>query len=175
MGAVQAVPASDAAYLKLAIQDWLVGAFTQTDTESYLVNTYASRYGTTALQNVLLQLNADSNLQILNAPAGATDLSQLQIDWRDYLRWRLNLEEDLKRQGNQEIFFTLYDTRDPQIQNLAISRFQQAPTDSVRNIMSVQLDSDAQGAPLLRSLVQVGEAQEIIEFRLADGVWKRIN
>jgi len=175
IGTVQAVETSDAAYLKQAVEDWLIGTFTQTDRQSYLINSYTTRYGVGALQNVLTTLGAGGTLQVLNAPAGVSSLAELEIDWRDYLQWRLATEDRLRLRGDEAGHISLYDTRDPQIASLASSRFIQQVGEVEHNVISVQLDTDPNGAPVLRSVDQIGESQTVIEFRLVDGLWKRIN
>lgn len=178
-GNVEASPVRDAAYLRGAVQDWLVGQFTQLDMESYLVSSYVSRYGHEALGNALRDVSPDSDLRVLNAPAGVNELNELAVDWRDYLTWRINLEAELHAARDQANFIALYDTRTEASADLAFARFNAAMPQEQREVIAVQADVAADGTPELRAVLRVGEGdgvrEEIVQFHLIDGLWKRIN
>lgn len=178
-GSVQPVPYTDAAYLTQAVKHWLAGQFTQVDTQSYLVQTYAERYGSAAVGRTLQSLTPDAPLSILNAPAGVAGLDTLEVDWRDYLTWRLNTEAELHAAQNQAGFVAMYDTREQAVADLAFSRFAQPVSTVPREVMAVQPERQPDSTLILKATVRVGEAenvsQETARFRLADGVWRRIN
>ncbi|MEL6272294.1 MAG: hypothetical protein AAFR22_20995 [Chloroflexota bacterium] len=174
-GALQPSPITEADYLKQAAEAWLVGEFTSFDTGSYLFRSFAARYGEAAPGSVIGALDVNASLQTLANVAGVASPAQLEVDWRDYLLWRLELEDELRKQGNEGTFVSQYDTRDPQITTLAFNRFQQPITDMTYEVASVQLDSGVDGLPLLRALVRTSETEQTVGYRLVDGTWKRIN
>ncbi|MEM6527846.1 MAG: hypothetical protein AAF653_06100 [Chloroflexota bacterium] len=174
-GAVQPIPATEAAFARDALEAWLIGGFTSIDTRSYFMSSYVTRYGEEALGSAVQSLDTSASLQNFASAAGVASIAQLEVDWRDYLMWRLNLEEELRRQGNEALFVSLYDTRDPLVTDLAFSRFQQPVLDVTYDVASVQLDTGVDGLPILRALARGGEAEQIVEYRLVDSTWKRIN
>ncbi len=179
MGNVQPLPTSENEFVNDAISDWLVGQFVQIDTQSYLMSTYATRYGNDAMRQVIAALSPDANVDVLLVPAGVANLSQLEVDWRDYLTWRLNMERRFQTEGDQVSFTNQYDTNDPAIVDLAAQRFALAPTDERRLVAGVQANVDANGAPILQATVRYinGDQfrEEAVIYRLVNGQWKRIN
>jgi hypothetical protein len=179
MGNVQPRPASEAEYLKNAVNDWFVGQFVQVDTQSYLMSTYAARYGNDAMRQMIVGLSPGATLSMMLGPVGVANLSQLEVDWRDYLTWRLNLERRLQIEGDQVGFTNQYDTNDPAIVGLAGQRFATPPTDDQRIVMGVQANIDANGAPILQAMVRYINGDQTREesaiYRLVNGEWKRIN
>lgn len=179
MGNVQPRPTSEAEYLKDAISNWFVAQFVQLDTQSYLMSTYVTRYGNDAMGQVITGLSPEATLDRLLVPAGVANLSQLEVDWRDYLSWRLNLERQLQTEGDQVSFTNQYDTNDPAIVNLATQRFATPATDEQRIVSGVQANVDANGAPILQAAVRYINGDQTREegaiYRLVNGQWKRIN
>jgi hypothetical protein len=178
-GSIQPTYPADAVFVRGAVQTWLVGRYTDLDTASHLISSYANYYGPQAVGQVLQGMSPGSDIRVLLAPAGADALNNLAVDWRDYLTWRLNLENELHQQRNQVAFVALYDTRLGDVANIAFSRFEQARDYQRYEVTQVQPVIQPDGTPALQTIVQVGEAdntrQEEILFRLSDGVWKRAN
>lgn len=167
----------DARYLYRAVQDWLVGRYTNLDTGSTLVRSYADRYGDTAVGQVAAQMTPGADIRALLAPAGVSALNELAVDWRGYLTWQLALEAELHQQRNEAAFVALYDTLDPLVVNLAFQRFNTPAVTGPQAVVAVQAEVNAAGVPVLAATVQVGEGdaarQEVVRYRLSDGVWKR--
>ena len=170
---------SDALYVREAVKSWLTGQFAQTGTGSYLIDSYVARYGQESLQTAISNLQPDANLTLLAAAAGVASVDSLEVDWRDYLTWRLNAEADLNTQRDQAGFNALYDFADPVAANIATVRFAQPAVPERREVVRVQSGADGQGTPLLQATVAVGEGdairQEAVTFRLVEGSWRRIN
>ena len=168
---LQPVPGTDAAYLRGAIIAWLSGRFVQIDTNAYLVDSLVQQQGEAVVGRLLSSLQADSNMTILNSLVGVSSLDQTNLDWRDYLTWRLRQENERSAAGDQAGFLALYDANDPAVQSLANARF--GSVQGERIVVSVLPQPGT--PPTLRALTQVtetGETEEVL-FRLVDGVWKR--
>jgi hypothetical protein len=175
-GVAQPVYPSDAAYLRTALVDWLVGQFIQRDMRSYLIASYAARYPD-ALPSLVAAMKPDADIRVLTAPAGVTALNALEVDWRDYLTWRLNTEAALHADRDEVNFVSFYDTLNSAATELAFSRFNQqlSPTPPFE-VYSVQADVAPDGVPILRAVAQNTNGEPlIVVFRLSDDVWKRGN
>lgn len=177
--AVQPPSFTTAAYLRGAIDDWFVTQFTQLDTESHLISTYATRYGEGAVGSVLAGITPQADLQLLANAAGVPTPAALEVDWRDYLAWRLEQEVALHTNRDQANYVALYDTRDQTAADLAFARFNEPLPATRYAVVAIQPEQDAAGVPVLRSIVRVGEGDaardEVIQFRFIDGTWKRIS
>ena len=86
---------------------------------------------------------------------------------------------ETRRVQDVDHFIQLYDTRDEAVRNLAYSRFSQGAPEISKVVVAAQLETGGDGTSLLRAVIQVGEGenrtQQEVQFRLADGVWKRLN
>lgn len=176
---LQPVYPADAYYLRQAVMSWLVGRFVQVDTNAFVINSLAANYGDAAVGRLLAALQPDSNVSILAQAAGAASLDQTNLDWRDFLTWRIVTEDDLIRRNDETNFTMLYDTRDENARNLAYQRFREGAPPLSKVVITATPEIGADGIPVIRAVVQVGEKesailQEVL-FRLADGVWKRLN
>jgi len=174
---VQPVYPTDAYYLRQAILSWLVGRFVQVDTNAFVIDSLATQYGDAVVGRLLQSLQADSNVGILAQAAGVASLEQANLDWRDFLTWRLMTEDELIRRRDDANFLSLYDTRDENVRSLASQRFTIIPGEVQRTVISAPLEIGADGAPMLRATVQADGSvtQEEVLFRLVDQVWRRAN
>ena len=175
---MQPVDQTDAAYLRQAIVSWLVGQLVQVDMNSYLMNSLATNYGPKTVGQVLTALRPDSNIGLLAVLTGKS-LEQTALDWRDYLTWRLSVEDDLLQKRDETNYLALYDTRDTAVRDLAYERFNAQASPSKKTVTSVQTEVGTDASVVLRAVVAVGDEPNVQQsdatFRLADGVWKRIN
>lgn len=176
---LQPVYPSDAVYLHQAVIRWLVGSFTGIETESYFINSLIQNNGAAAVGRLLTTLQPNASISTVNQVTGTSSLEQASLDWRDFIQWRLTLEQDLINQRDQGNFLALYDTGDPNASNLAASRFNaNAPREAVV-VLAAATEIDANGVPHLRSRVRVGTGETAREqdviLRLVNGVWLRAN
>jgi hypothetical protein len=176
---MQPVYPADAYYLRQAIVSWLVGRFVQVNTNAFVVSSLATNYGDSAVGRLLAAMKPDSTVALLGQVAGVSSLEQANLDWRDYLTWRVVTEDNLIKQRDDVNFLTFYDTRDDAARNLASQRFSEIPPDLSKVIVSEQLETDAMGIPVIRAVMVTGENEKAVRqevlFRLADSVWKRLN
>lgn len=166
---------ADASYLKAAISDWLVQRFAQVETNSYLISSLAQNYGDAAVGRLLQALQPSSAISAIGSATG-TSLDAASLDWRDFLTWRLTLERDLNAERDETNFLALYDVSDEAVRTQAYARFNATVGSDPLTVVSVVGERDANGTPLLRATVQVGDpatSQEDVIFRLVDGDWKR--
>lgn len=170
---------ADAYYLRASVIAWLVGRFAQVDTQAFTIQSLATNYGEGSVGRLLAALQPDTSIAVLASITGGTSLEQANLDWRDFLSWRLMTEDDLIRRGDETNFTLLYDTRDEAVRNLAYQRFREAAPQVNKIVTAVTAETGADGAPVLRATVQSGEGasatQQEVLFKLADGVWKRLN
>ncbi len=175
---LQPIYPTDASYLRQAIVSWLVGSMLQVDTQSYVVSSLAANYGAAAVGQLLGNLQPNSNIDILAQITGKS-LEQIGLDWRDYLSWRLALEEELLQKRDEANYLALYDTRDEAARNLAYQRFNMNTPSGKMLVSSAQTEVLTDGTINLRAVVMIGEGATVQQgeaiFRLADGVWKRVN
>jgi hypothetical protein len=168
---------ADSYYLRQAVVSWLVGQFVQFDTNALVVSSLAKNYGPGAVGRLVTSLQPDSDGRALAAAAGVPSLEQANLDWRDFLTWRLAVEGELIKRRDENNYMSLYDTRDEAVRQLAAQRFNAAPLESPV-VVSAQVETDT-GTPILRALAQVGpkdnRTQQEVQFRLVDGLWKRAN
>lgn len=176
---MQPVYPADAYYLRQAQVSWLVGQFIQRSTNTFIMDSLAQNYGIGTIGLLARSLQPTSDIRILNTVTGVVSLDQLNLDWRDYLTWRVVLEDQLIRQRDQDNFVRLYDTRDQQVVNLMTERFNNLPPELNKVVVSAVRETGTDGSPQIRTVMQVGSGADIIQaevlFRLVDGVWLRAN
>jgi hypothetical protein len=178
-GTVPPIYPADAYYLRQGLVSWLVGRFVQINTNAFVINSLAANYGDAAVGRLAASLLPDSSVALLTSVTGVSQLAQANLDWRDFLTWRLVTEDDLIRKQDEGNFLNLYDTRDSAVRDLAYQRFTQPPTDLSKVVVSAQVEAGLDGTPLLRATAEIGEgdsaAQIEVRFSMVDGVWKRAN
>ncbi|MEZ4666844.1 MAG: hypothetical protein R3E39_02795 [Anaerolineae bacterium] len=169
---------TDVYYLRQAVVSWLVGRLVRVNTNSFLIDSLTNGYGDDAVGRLLSALRSNSSIAVFSQVTGRT-LDQTGLDWRDYLTWRLVLENELIQIQDETNFLSLYDTLDEAARNLAYQRYAAAEIVPNPFVTSVQSEVDAAGFPTLRAIVQTGEGQIAVQnevlFRLVDEVWKRLN
>jgi hypothetical protein len=170
-------PNSDAAFIRQSVVSWLVSRFTQTGTSSYLIDSLVVGHGDNAISRLVTNLRPDSTLEVLASASGLL-LEQSNLDWRDFVLWRLQLEAQLVAQRDDTLFLTLYDTRDAAVRDMAYQRFSAALLAPDWRITSAQMEGSGENA-VLRSVVSAGEGNVVtnaaVDFRWVNGTWLRIN
>ena len=162
---------ADAYYLRQAIVSWLVKRFAEVETNSFLISSFAAQFGDPAVGRLLQALKPDSNVGVMSQVAGMS-LDAASLDWRDFLTWRLTVENELITRQDQTDFLELYD---PSLRDQAIARYNAGGSTDQRTVVSAVPEQN-NGTAQLRAVVQVGNPstkQEEVVFRLIDGVWKR--
>lgn len=175
----QPLPASDAAYLQETIATWMLGRFVQINPETHLIQSFVDNYDVNSISNILTNLQSTSNLSLLASVAGVQSIPELNVDWRDFILWRLELEDRLIESGDEATWTTLYEFSDESIRAIAYQRFVNTFTATNRTILEANLNLSETGIPQLVARVSVTRGfetgEEIIVFNLIDGTWKRVN
>lgn len=168
---------TDAYYLRQAIISWLVQQFAQVETNSFLISSLAQNYGNSAVGQLLQAMQPGSDASVINQITGTT-LDAAKLDWRDFLTWRLNLENQLITRQDQSDYLALYDTNDPAVHSAADARYSAGASSDPLNVISAIPGQASDGTPQLQAVVQVGsptKSQETVTFRLINGNWKRVS
>ena len=76
------------------------------------------------------------------------------LDWRDFVEWRLALEQALIRDGRENDWLALYDTSVESARLAAYERFSAGAAEQSYRVIDLLLWSRRDGAPQLRATVQ---------------------
>lgn len=166
----------DAVFLRQSAIAWLSEVFTRLDSGATLMRSLAEEYGADKVARLLAQMSDTSGISILqeviNQPFESADL-----DWSDFVEWRLALEQSLIRDGKENEWLALYDTSVESARLAAYERFNAGAKEQSYRVIDLLHWSRPDGAPQLRATVQVngnsGVANEIVLFNLVNRVWKR--
>ncbi len=166
----------DALFLRQAAGDWLAAWLTHTVDSQTLLASLAGNYGAEAVAALLKSLRATDSMAILQQVIAAP-LAQADLDWRDFIAWRLELESELIAARAEAEWLRLYDTSDESVRRAAYARFNRnTPPPAYKARDQFLWTSDA-GSPQLRVEVELGDASrpqaDIVLFNLVNGVWKR--
>lgn len=166
----------DAVFLQRASIAWLSEKFTRLDSGALLMRSIAEKYGDDAIARALAQLAATSDMSILETAIGQL-LEDAELDWRDFIEWRLTLEDELISAGRQNEWLKLYDTVDESVRLAAYERYSRGAVARDYRVIDQLIWSKPDGWPQLRATVQISGAdgvnEEIVLFNLVNAVWKR--
>jgi hypothetical protein len=168
---------ADAYYLKSAVVSWLVGQFVQMDTGAYLIESLARNYGTEKIGQLLAVLQPTADMSALSVVVNTPDLAQANLDWRDFLTWRLKTEDDLIARRDEANWLRLVATHTDAARSMAYARFNATLTSEEKIVGSVNAGVNSDGLPQLEARVRVGVnnlfREEVILFVLINNVWLR--
>ncbi len=166
----------DAYFLRKGAIAWLSEEFSRLDSGALLMRSVAEEHGTKTIARLLSQLTATSDMSVLAAALGQP-LEEAELDWRDFIAWRLTLEDELASAGRQNEWLSLYDTTAENARLAAYARYSQGAAAKEYHVIDQLIWSNAAGSSQLRATVQVsgesGITDEIILFNLVNGTWKR--
>lgn len=162
----------DAYYLYSAAIAWLSEEFTGLDGGALLMRSLAGNYGEDKVAQLLTQLSATSDISILQE-ALAQPLDGANLDWRDFIVWRLALENELLNARRQNEWLSLYDTSDENVRLIAYDRYSRREAAPEYRVIDQLIWSTPDGRSQLRVTVRARDADEIILFNLVRGMWKR--
>lgn len=172
----------DAYYLRPAITSWLIGRFAQVNTNSLLITSLAENYGTQKIGELLLALTPEAQAEVLAGVTGVARLDEANLDWRDFLAWRLRVEGELyarasgSRDADQAEYLALYD---PLFQETGLNRYRAAtPPLSDADIILIERSTAPDNVPQLVAVARFrlpegGIREQYIVFRLSGGTWRR--
>lgn len=160
-------PRSDAGFFIESTRRWLLGQWLQVDTGAYLLGSLVQQNGSGTISRLLIALRSGSDVSVLGT-ALSLDLARAELDWRDFIDWRLQIERDVILAGDQEALFQLYDTRTEVIQQIAAGRLSLLPVSQTAVSVTRQTASD--GTPQLTAMLNDGTS---VAFSLVNGNWLR--
>jgi hypothetical protein len=169
----------DAYYLREAALSWWVAQFTEQQTDSYLIDSLVTNYGGDALVQVLRSLQPTSNIGILATVIEAPTLAEANLNWQDFIAYRLRTESQLIQAQDENAWRQLYHFRDASVENAAYARFSSGIAPSAYQIQAINRATYPDGSPQLQVRVQVVEngqtLERIIVFDLVNNTWLRAN
>jgi hypothetical protein len=171
-GNVRVAPFSDASWLRQNTVDWLAARFTgQTDLSRVaLMQSLHDHYGDKGIAALAGSLTPNADIRILG-DALRVPLDQLQVDWKPFFQWRLDLEKLIltsNAPNMQMAFFALWAT-DPNALNLARQRLGK-PGEATPQVATVSIAPGADGSSV--ATVQTSDGG-VLKFVLINGTWKR--
>ena len=123
LGSFTPIYPTDAYYLRQAIISWLVQQFAQVETNSFLISSLAQHYGDFAVGKLFQAMQPGSDVSVINQVTGTT-LDGASLDWRDFLTWRLTLENQLIQRKDQSDYLLLSGhTSDQAVHDTADARY----------------------------------------------------
>ena len=175
---LQIVYPHDAVYLRLSLAEYLINVFLDVDGGESLVESLALVYGEKKVAELVDHLVPAASMAVLQQITGQP-LAEANLDWRDFIKWRLNTEADLIDNGAESDWLNLYDTADEDVWQVAFQRYQAKTQARVRDVLDQEIWHSPDGSPQLRVTViaVAGETveEQVVHFTLVDGVWKRAN
>ncbi len=170
---------SDAFYLRNATATWLAGRFLQIRTDAYLMESLTQNYGETIIPQLLSIMQPADSIAVLSTVTGVFPLSSLNVDWRDFVAWRLATEDELIQARDESNWQAFYDMNDPGLRDIAYGRFNTGLTTNTQEILDVVSTTNESSVAQLQVTVQVlsnGEVQQrVVTFSLLDNAWRRAN
>ena len=174
----QDVYPQDADYLRLSVAAYLVKQFLDAEGGDSLVDSLASLYGEEKVAELVDHLAPAASMAILQLVIGGA-LEEAPLDWRDFVKWRLNTEADLIESGAEGDLLNLYDTGDEDVWQTAQQRYRSKIMFRPRAVLDQAIARAPDGSAQLRVTViaDVGanDEERVVLFNLVDGVWKRAN
>jgi hypothetical protein len=169
----------DAYYLRDAVLSWWVGQFMQQQTDSYLIDSLVTNYGGDALVQLLRSLQPTSNIGILATVTNTPSLADANLNWQDFIQYRLQTEAELIRAQDAAAWERLYHFRDESVRTIAYDRFNSGTAPENYQVQQINPATYPDGMPQLQVQVQVVENGQTlvrtIVFDLVNNNWLRAN
>ncbi|MDW8299175.1 MAG: hypothetical protein RML95_07530 [Anaerolineae bacterium] len=164
---------ADAAWLHQTLVEWLAATYTgRIDTlRLAFVQSLRDNYGNSAVAAVARALTPEADIGAV-ARALGQPLELLNLDWRPFFQWRLEVERQLIAQNDFEALQALWDVSDFGTRALLQQRINASGQPNAQ-VLAAAITAAADGIP--RAIVQVLRADrvETLIFRLRNGTWKR--
>ncbi|MGJ3238296.1 MAG: hypothetical protein ACFE0Q_06285 [Anaerolineae bacterium] len=178
-GNLDPLTGSDADFLQESVTAWFVGRFVQINPETHLLQSLIDQHGADSLTRLLQNLQSVSDMSLLATITDSASLADLDLDWRDFVLWRLQLEDDLIVRGDQAGWEALYDFSRTDVRDIAYQRYLNSFIANERTVLSTSLATSDSGVPQLVARVNVTRGfesgEEVVVFNLINGNWLRAN
>jgi hypothetical protein len=165
---------SDAAYLRASIIAWLTGRYAGVANSALLITSLAENYGLGAVGRLAPVLTSGATLDVLAGVTGVP-LEAANLDWRDLLSWRLQLEHALYLSRDQAALLNLYDVP---FHSTAAARFgAPTPPPAEAEVVLAPRSTAPDGVPQIVAIARFGTGEalreEQVTFRWVGGAWRR--
>ena len=154
------------------MSDWLVGVAA----DGSLMHSLAQTYGEQSVAQLLSILNASADMSILNEILPVA-IESAELDWRDFIAWRLNSEADLIRTRAENDWLRLYDTSDADVRAAAYKRFNENSPPLLQRVTDQVIWTTEDGTIQLRLTAEFesgsGSTVDFVLFNLVNDEWKR--
>jgi hypothetical protein len=166
-GNLQTNPNTDAAWLRDSVIDWLTAAMLGRGdlTQIAFIDSIQKKYGVASVASIVQTLSVNSDISIVGR-ALKQPLEALDLDWRTFFQWRLALEKEFVKVGNQKELLELWDSTPEALSALRV-RFTQT-TLPLPQVETVQLN----GTTATIGAKTNGQPAQM-QFRVVNGTWKR--
>lgn len=175
---LQVVYPHDAVYLRQSVAAYLIKEFLDVGGGQSLVDSLALSYGEDKVAELVEHLAPAASMAVLQQIVGGS-LAEANLDWRDFVKWRLNTEADLIARGAESDLLSLYDTRNENVWQAAFQRYQTEVGARAYEVLEQVIWRAPDGSPQLRVTVSAdtgaGIEEQTVLFNLVDNVWKRAN
>ena len=138
-----------------------------------MLGSLASNYGVEAVARLLANLSATDSMAVLQHVI-PDPLAQADLDWRDFIAWRLELESALIAARAEEAWLRLYETSDDSVRRAAYARFNRNAPAPAYKVADQYLWTNEAGNPQLRaSVASAGRKPRAGEIHLVQfGKWR---
>ena len=166
----------DVVYLRQSVISYLADRFQGVDSGTSLVKSLVAVYDEGRILAMLRQFAPQADMSILRQVI-QVPIEDAKLDWRDFIKWRLNTDSSLLADREEQAYLSRYDTSDAAAQQFARQRFQDNRPERVLDVVDQLIWQRPDGSPQLRITANMeagaGVEQRIVLFNLVDGVWKR--
>ena len=166
----------DAVYLRQSVVDYLVDRFTELDQGANLVKSLAEAYGERMVAQLVAQLSPTASMSVIERILPDA-IENAKLDWRDFVKWRLNTEADLISSRSESEWLNLYDTSDDSVWQAAYQRYNENTHSRAKAVIDQVIWQNPEGTPQLHITATFedssGAEDQIVLFNLLNDVWKR--
>jgi hypothetical protein len=167
------VPTADAAWIRQTTIEWLATVYVQRGDLNRLgfIQTLKDRYGPSSLSALVRALTPSADISLVAAVLKQPP-EALNLDWRSFFQWRLDVEKTFLARNDRAGFQALWDLSTPAAQQQMQQRMAR-PAQATPQVQDVAIGKGSDGK--LQAMVQAtaeNKPQTII-FRMVNGTWKR--
>ncbi len=166
----------DVFQLRQSVLFYLVEQFAQVNTDATLVESLASQYGVDKISQLVSLFAPAGDMSIIEQVI-PEPIGQAKLDWRDFITWRLNTENELIASRAESEWLKLYDHSEETVLVAAYERYDANAPAQPQQVSEQQIQTAPDGQPQLRVTVRTESENEshehIVRFNLVNKVWKR--
>ena len=175
-GQIAVNPNTDASWLRQSLIDWLDALLLGRGNLAQLafMQAIADHYGGSAgISAIVQQLTPNATISVV-ASALKQPLDSLNVDWKAFFQWRLELEKNLIQSKNQNDYLLLWDESAPGVSALAREHFG-TPIQALPHVQSVTITRDPALGMVATVITSSGGQSLPMRWRVVNGNWKRIS